>query len=322
VAKPTELPPPEDTALREDSPIRRYLVGVSGGRDSVALLHWLVANGYRDLVVCHFNHQLRGRASDADARFVQKLAGNLGLPAVVAQTDVKKLAAKRKMSIETAARFARFRFFAETARRRRCDTLLLAHHADDLVETFLLNLLRGAGSTGLAGIRESSQHQVGAVQLRVIRPLLRVWRNDIDGYVRKHRLAFREDASNARLGPLRNRIRLRVIPFLEKTVGRGIRQNIWRTAMIVAEEEQFFSELLPDVEAKADQMALRPLRQMAVALQRRTLHKWLRNADVADIGFDLIERVRGMLDVAAGVARTNLPRNRYVRRRAGKLYLE
>jgi tRNA(Ile)-lysidine synthase TilS/MesJ len=206
--------------------------------------------------------------------------------------------------------------------RRRCRTLLLAHHADDLVETFLLNLLRGSGSSGLAGIRESSEHKIGDVRLQVNRPFLRIWRSEIDRYVKEHRLAFREDASNSQLGPMRNRIRLKVVPYLQKTVGRDVRYNIWRTAMIVAEEEHFFTELLPNTDDKPDELSLRPLREMAVALQRRTLHKWLRAADVADVGFDLIERVRGLLDVAAGAARTNLPRNRYVRRRAGKLYLE
>jgi tRNA(Ile)-lysidine synthase len=321
VARPADFPDPA-TILRGYPPNRSYLVGVSGGRDSVALLDWLVRSGYRKLVVCHLNHQLRGRNSAADARFVEKLAAKRGLNVVVGSADVRKLASVRKMSIETAARLARYRFFAQIATRRRCHTLLLAHHADDLVETFLLNLLRGAGSAGLAGIRESSEQKIGNVHLQVIRPFLRTWRGDINRYVRKHRLTFREDASNAQLGPMRNRIRLKVIPYLQKTVGRDVRYNIWRTAMIVAEEEHFFSELLPKIEDKPGELSLGPLREMAVALQRRTLHKWLRTADVADIGFDLIERVRGLLDIAAGAARTNLPRNRYVRRRAGKLLLE
>jgi tRNA(Ile)-lysidine synthase len=317
-----ELPSPEQTILRQRPPDECYLVGISGGRDSVVLLDWLVRGGYRNLIVCHLNHQLRGRASATDAKFVERLAANVGLPAVIGTTDVRKLAADRKVSIEMAARFARYRFFAQTARRRRCDVLLVAHHADDLVETFLLNLLRGTGAAGLAGIRESSQHRVGNVQLEVVRPFLQIWRNDIDSYVRKHRLAFREDASNSQLTPIRNRIRLRIIPYLEKTLSRDIRRNIWRTAMIVAEEEHFFNELLPKIEGRPTEMSLRSLREMAVALQRRTLHKWLRSADVADVGFDLIERVRRLLDVSVGAARTNLPRNRHVRRRAGKLILE
>src|SRR5882724_3813406 len=138
----------------------RYLIGVSGGRDSVALLHWLVNLGYRRLIVCHLNHQLRGRSSQADSRFVEKLVPtwNKNIAFQVdfepASADVRALAKRKKTSIETAAREARYSFFARVAKRRRCHTIFLAHHADDLVETFLINLFRGAGATGLAGMRE------------------------------------------------------------------------------------------------------------------------------------------------------------------------
>jgi tRNA(Ile)-lysidine synthase len=340
-----ELPDPQRTVLRAFPTHDQFLVGVSGGRDSVALLDWLVRAGYCKLIVCHLNHRLRGRSSDADARFVETLVANykkqkLAVPGkfrggkrvpataasnidlVVDRADVRALARKRKMSIETAAREARYEFFARVAKQKKCRTIFLAHHADDLVETFLINLFRGAGGAGLAGMRESSQRNVHGVTLQVIRPLLGVWRTDIDRYIRRHRLGFREDASNHQLGPLRNRIRRRVIPYLEKSVGRTIRQNIWRTAMIFSEEEIFFGELLPQLPAGVTELTLNALRNMAVALQRRTLHKWLRAADVADVGFELVERVRALLDLTTGVARTNLPRNRHVRRRAGKLILE
>jgi len=287
----------------------------------VALLHWLVSAGYRDVVVCHLNHQLRGRAAAADANFVKKFAAKPGIKIVVSSTDVRRLAAKERMSVETTARLARYRFFAKTAARYRCNRLILAHHADDLVETFLINLFRGAGRTGLGSIRDVSGHQVGNTVLQVLRPFLSVWRKDIDGYIRQHRIRFREDASNASLEPLRNRIRHRVIPYLEKSLGRQIRRNIWRTAMILAEEENFFSDLMPDSNSTPALM-VRPLRDMAVALQRRTLHKWLRDSQIADVGFDIVERVRGLLDTTRSTARTNLPRDRHVRRRAGKLFVE
>src|SRR6185369_5243 len=207
---------------------------------------------------------------------------------VVSKTDVKRLAAKERASVETAARRARYAFFAKTAGRSRCSRLILAHHADDLVETFLINLFRGAGRTGLGGIREISRHPVGDIELEVLRPLLSVWRKDIDGYIRQRRLTFREDASNTSFEPLRNRIRHRVLPYLEKMLGRQIRQNIWRTATILAEEDNFLSDLLPNGNS-APALVVRPLRDMAVALQRRTLHKWLRDSQIADVGFDVVE---------------------------------
>ncbi len=132
---------------------RRYLVGVSGGRDSVVLLHWLLSLGFGRLIVCHFEHGLRGRAGKADARFVERLAQRHGLEFELGAADVGALAKERKQSIETAARQERLAFFERVGRRRRCLTIFLAHQADDQVETFLLNLFRGAGGRGLGAMR-------------------------------------------------------------------------------------------------------------------------------------------------------------------------
>ena len=333
--------------LRSFPPDARYLIGVSGGRDSVALLHWLISLGYKDLTVCHLNHRLRGRSSDADARFVkrllerynQELAGNaLRLPGArtgkrnarratacriqfeVASANIRALGKKQKMSVETAAREARYAFFAETARRRNCRTIFVAHHADDLVETFLINLFRGAGSAGLAAMREISTRRIDGVDLTIARPFLCVWRKEIDDYVGEHRLRFREDATNKNLTPLRNRIRHRIIPYLEKMLGRNIRQNIWRTAIIAADEEKWIESELPD-STDADLSVIK-LRALPIALQRRALLKWLRAQNVADIGFDAIERVRSLADRDTRIAKVNLPENRHARRRGGKIFLE
>jgi tRNA(Ile)-lysidine synthase len=326
----------------------RYLIGVSSGRDSVALLHWLVNLGYQKLIVCHLNHQLRGRSSDADARFVQKLVEGHNQEFVkqgprlpgsrtgkrsarpttrrpdlhfeLGTVDVRVFATKKKMSIETAARDSRYSFFAKVAQRRRCHTIFLAHHADDLVETFLINLFRGAGSAGLAGMREVSTRCIDDVGLTIVRPLLGVWRPQIDNYVRKHRLTFREDASNKNLNPFRNRIRHRVIPYLEKICGRNIRPAIWRAATIAGEEEGWIEKQLPDsVDA---QFSVGQLRALPIALQRRAILKWLRAQNIAEVGFDVIERVRSLLDPAAPVAKINLAHDQHARRRAGRIFVE
>jgi tRNA(Ile)-lysidine synthase len=332
---------------RDFPPDARYLIGVSGGRDSVALLHWLVSLGYKDLTVCHLNHQLRGRSSDADARFVkrlvqrynQELPGNaLRLPSArtgersarratagrigfeLGSANIRALAKKQKISVETAAREARYTFFAETARRRNCGTIFVAHHADDLVETFLINLFRGAGSAGLAAMREISTRRIGGVDLTIARPFLCVRRKEIDDYIDEHRLRFREDATNKNLTPLRNRIRHRIVPYLEKTVGRNIRQNIWRTAIIAADEEKWIESELHD-STHAD-LSVVKLRALPIALQRRALLKWLRTQNVADVGFDVIERVRSLTDRDTRIAKVNLSENRHARRRAGKIFIE
>jgi tRNA(Ile)-lysidine synthase len=306
--------------LRGFSPDRRYLIGVSGGRDSVALLHWLHQRGYRKLVVCHLNHQLRGRSSDADARFVEQLAAQSDVGLEMGSTNVRALAAKQKISIETAAREARYQFFAQVAKRGRCRTIFLGHHADDLVETFLINLFRGSGTTGLGAIREVSTRRVGDVDLTIVRPFLGVWRSEIDHYVRKHRLKFREDASNTNLASLRNRIRRRVIPYLEKNLGRNIRQTIWRSATIVAEEEDWIEDQLPD--AIDLDLSVAKLRDLPIALQRREILKWLRTRKITNVGFDVVESVRSLLNHDAPVAKVNLPQDRHVRRRAGKIFIE
>lgn len=310
------------SSLRPLSPGARYLIGVSGGRDSVALLHWLVECGYNKLIVCHLNHRLRGRSSRADAIFVQKLAAKYDVDLALGAIDVRGLAVRTKQSIETAARDARYKFFAQVAKRRRCRTIFLGHHADDLVETFLLNLFRGAGPGGLSAMRGVSIRKIDYVKLQIVRPLLGVSREQIDDYVRKHRLKFREDASNKNLAPLRNRIRHRIIPEIEKQLGRNVRATIWRAATIAAEEENFFEALLPDKLSKLTALAVKPLRAMPIAVQRRMLHKWLRARDVPDLSFDLVERVRALLDLASRVAKTNLPQDRHVRRRAGQIFIE
>ena len=317
--------------LRGFTPDGRYLIAVSGGRDSVALLHWLYQRGYRKLIVCHLNHQLRGRSSDADARFVEQLAAQCDVDLEMGLTNVRALAAKQKISIETAAREARYQFFAQVAKRGRCRTIFLGHHADDLVETFLINLFRGSGTTGLGAMREVSKRRVEGVDLTIVRPFLGVWRREIDRYVGRHRLKFREDASNKNLAPLRNRIRGRIIPYLEKALGRNIRQSIWRAAVIAAEEEDWIEDQLPnatDAELRAGAssaeaaLSVAELRDLPIALQRREILKWLRTRKITNVGFDVVESVRSLLDHESRVAKVNLPQDRHARRRAGKIFIE
>ena len=333
--------------FRSFPPDARYLIGVSGGRDSVALLNGLISLGYDRLIVCHLNHRLRAHSSDADARFVKRLvegynqdvAGQAlrlpsartcnrsGRPTMISRlrfelgsANIRALGKQKKISLETAARDARYAFFAETARRRNCRTIFVAHHADDLVETFLINLFRGAGSAGLAAMREISTRRIDGLDLTIVRPFLCVWRKEIDDYVGEHRLAFREDATNKNLTPLRNRIRHRIIPYLEKMVGRNIRQNIWRTAMIAADEEKWIESQLRD--SIHGDLSVMKLQSLPIALQRRALLKWLRAQNVSDIGFDAIERVRSLADRDSRIAKVNLSENRHARRRAGKIFIE
>lgn len=312
----------EAKVLRQFRPKNRYLIGVSGGRDSVALLHQLIGLDYRRLVVCHLDHQLRGRASTADARFVARLAAKLHCECEMDRTDVAALARSAKESVETAGRRARYDFFARIARRRRCHTLFLGHHADDLVETFLMNLFRGAGPTGFGGMREIASRQVAGTEIKVVRPLLNVWREEIDKYVKAQRIEFREDVTNQSLGPVRNRVRGRLIPYIERQLGRRVRSAIWRAALIAADEAEWLEGLVDAKQSEGAQLDVACLRAQPRALQRRTIHKWLQARGVDDLDFDLIERVRALVEPDAPTAKTNLPRGRHIRRRTKKLFIE
>jgi tRNA(Ile)-lysidine synthase len=217
---------------------------------------------------------------------------------------------------------ARYQFFARIARRRRCRTIFLGHQADDLVETFLINLFRGSGPTGFRGIRQVSTQTVDGLELEVVRPLLNVWRADINAYAKANRLKFCDDATNQTLGPLRNRMRRRIIPYIEKQLGRKVRPAIWRAAVIAADETDWVEGLLDSERTKAGELAVKELREQPRALQRRTIHRWLQSRDVAELNFETIERVRALLDPDARKAKTNLSHDLHARRRAGKIFIE
>lgn len=300
------------------APDERCLIGVSGGRDSVALLHQLVGAGFKNLIVCHLDHALRAESAE-DARFVEDLARQYGLEAVIARQDVASRAKRRRQSVETAGREARHGLFTQVARNRDCPRLFLAHHADDQVETFLFNLFRGSAGPGLCGMRPASTQVIDGVTLHISRPLLGVWREEIDAYVARHRLEFREDASNTDVRHTRNRLRRELIPAIEQALGREIRRPIWRAAEILRAEDEWLTSLVPPQKSPAS-LETAELRVQPIALQRRLLHAWLKSHAVPSIGYEEVEAVRALL--AGRTAKANLPGGWHARRRAGKIFLE
>ena len=254
-------------------PGQSLLVGVSGGPDSVVLLDALVRLGYRPHVG-HLNHQLRGSASDADAEFVRQLADHHGLPVTIAAAHVTP--------DEDACRQARHAFFERVADATGIHTLVLAHTADDQVETFLLRLLRGAGPTGLSGILPN--RQLGA--LRVIRPLLNVSRAEVLEYLHAHGLECRQDASNSDHRFARNRIRHELLPLLEREYNPKIREVLRRTAEILHGEDQIFAEQVAKYQ-HTESVSVSELLQLPVALQRRAIRAWL-----GEVSFEEVEAIR------------------------------
>ena len=293
---------------------KKLLVGVSGGRDSMVLLDALLKSGFTNLVVCHVNHMLRGRSAMADERLVRRVAGKLGLPIEMKRVQTASHAEKSSISIELAARELRYAFFEECARRNRCRVLLLAHHADDQVETCLFNFLRGSGVAGLGGMKPLAKR--GALSIR--RPLLGVRRSEIDDYRKSHKVPYREDASNAETRHTRNRLRHEVMPALEAAVGPSFRKAILRAASILRVEDEWMSSLIPPPEKT---LSVKMLRAMHPAAQSRHVLSWLRAQGVADAGASETQRVLSMLSTG-GPAKVNLPQNLHARRRAGVVFLE
>jgi len=185
----------------------KILVGVSGGRDSVALLDILIKLGYR-CTVAHCNFHLRGEESDRDEKFVQQLSFNLNIPYYSVDFDTVNYAKQKNISIEMAARELRYSWFTSLAEKINAQAIAIAHHADDNVETLLMHLVRGTGLKGLTGISPKNG--------LIVRPLLCCTRNEINGYIKNNNLSFIEDSTNQSVDFQRNKIRLQVIPLLEE----------------------------------------------------------------------------------------------------------
>jgi tRNA(Ile)-lysidine synthase len=294
---------------------RRYLVGVSGGVDSRVLLQILLDAGFTNLVICHLDHRLRGSDSERENRLIRRLAARLKLPLV--QEQVQEW--PPKLSLETAARQARQQFFARAAEQFEASHVFLGHHADDQVETFLFNILRGAGSIGQAAMRTETRISAEGVDLIVVRPLLQVWKQEIRDYAKKRRLKFSEDFTNAENKFTRNRIRNLLVPEIERILGRPFKSNLLRLCEIAADEVELLRQLTP-AWSELDELSVRDLRTLPVALQRRVIHQWLTRKGIDDVGFEDVEQIRFML-THHEVAKVNLSAGNSCRRRANKLFI-
>jgi tRNA(Ile)-lysidine synthase len=284
------------------APGEPLLVGVSGGPDSTALLDVLVELGWRPHV-CHLNHQLRGADSDADAEFVRHLATHHGLPSTIEACTVAP--------DEDSARRARQEFFGRVAERTGLKKLVLAHTADDQVETFLLRLLRGAGVPGLVGIWP--ERQFGT--LRVIRPLLKVRRLEIIEYLTAKKLSYREDKSNADTRFTRNRVRHELLPLLEREYNPAIRDVLLNTAEILRDEDFYLLHHVAQrfymAACQNDAVNVKTLANYPTAIQRRVLRFWLGgdSENGPRFTFDQIEAVRHAALGDAPSAAIDLPDN-------------
>jgi tRNA(Ile)-lysidine synthase len=266
------------------------LVAVSGGLDSMVLLyllHELSKTHHWHLTVAHFNHQLRGRSSDADERLVRKAAKDLKLRFVSDRADVKGSAKTNRLSLEMAARKLRHQFFAGTAKKLKIKTVALAHHADDQVELFFLRLFRGAGTEGLAGMKWKSPSPVDS-SIQLVRPLLDQPKEILSDFAKSARIPFREDASNASRNILRNRIRHELVPLLKKNYQPALARTTLRAMEILGEESNLAMSSALDWLSKKSQSKFSKL---PIAVQRRSLRLQLLSQKIS-ADFELIESLR------------------------------
>ncbi len=308
----------------------RMVVAVSGGLDSMVLLrvlHSMAARNQWELMVAHFNHQLRGRASDADERLVAKVASELKLPMVCGRGDVAELQKKLGISLEMAARKLRHEFLAKAAiefssgfesalpgkgrggrqKMKSCTkpsvealrpTVALAHHADDQSELFFLRLFRGAGGEGIAGMRWCNDSPANP-EVRLIRPLLNQPKSALLDYARHEGIAYREDASNKKTDILRNRIRHRLLPMLRSEFQTDLDGKISRLMETVGAEAEFAK-----CEARKWLAMKKPVRfeKLPAALQRQIIRLQLRSSGF-EPDFEAVEYLRIHPDQSMSLAR-------------------
>ena len=274
--------------------VKRLGVAVSGGADSVALFHLLAPICKKNkikLVVLHLDHGLR-KTSAQDAKWVKVLAQKAGVTCVAERHEVTAHQTEA-ISVEMAAREVRQAFFAECRARFKLDAIATGHQADDVAETVLLRLMRGAGASGLAPLKDRSRG--------FIRPLLHVSGAAIRGWLKQKKMKWREDTTNKDVMIPRNQMRHEILPFLEEKFGRALRMNVCRTAEILQEEDALLEEMAQFYIARerhGETLDMKRLKASPVALQRRVMRVWLWKANAPlPSGFETVER---LLDMKAG----------------------
>jgi tRNA(Ile)-lysidine synthase len=284
----------------------RWGVGLSGGMDSIVLAE-AMRRCDLEVVALHLDHAWR-KDSREDASWVRLWCRERKLPC-----RVRRL--RRPPANEAEARSARMDFFRQYSHKEQLAGIWLAQHADDLVETFFLQLMRGAGPEGLASLHPDREVD----GLRLLRALLPFEKKELKKLARHWKLEWREDGSNQSDRHRRNRVRHRLIPTLRKWMDRDPMPLIYRTATILASENEYWESILPA--RYPSKVPVQLLESQPVAYQRRYLRAWLKSQGVGNASFEQIEGVRELLS-GGRPARANLSGKRYVRRTRARLYIE
>jgi tRNA(Ile)-lysidine synthetase-like protein len=301
------------------------ILGVSGGADSLAMLH-LFAQVRQELglqpYVLHVDHRIRGEEAQADARFVASMCEEWDIPCRIEEVDVPALAASRKIALEEAARLARYTALAKEAVHLGASTVAVAHNADDQAETVLMHLLRGSGMNGLRGMLPvsplSDYHLLEPVSrdICLIRPLLTIPRAAIEAYCAEHNLTSRFDRSNLDITYFRNRLRHEIIPMLE-TTNPNLRSMLGRMAAVIAADYEIVSAqvdaawqaIVLDQTDQHVRLDLAKWRELPIALQRETIRRaaFRLRASLRDVSYQPVEAAVNVARSGPTGAQSTLP---------------
>lgn len=274
------------------------VIGVSGGPDSVCLLHLLWQLRFA-IIVAHLDHQIRPE-SEMEAQFVADFSRQLNLPFASQTVNVRQFAEVEGRSIEESARILRYQFIFETAQKKGAQAVITAHNADDQVETVLMHFLRGSGLSGLRGMQFRTLPNPWNTHIPLLRPMLNIWREEIMAYLGENQLKYCQDASNLDLSYYRNRLRHELLPILGD-YNPGIRRRIWQTSIIVHQDLELLDPIL--VQAWNDCLRYESASKIAFdthqfanyssALQRHLFRRagFLLRPEIRDLDFNALQRV-------------------------------
>ncbi len=305
---------------------QRMLVAVSGGVDSIALLHLMQAGMPKggELHVLHVEHGIRGDHSVAASELVRKTAHHLRVPFHEHRCDIPAIALEKKLSLETAAREERHRFFAQKARELNTETLVLAHHLDDQAETLLMRLLRGSGIDGLSGMRNETSLVITGTKLTLWRPLLPFRKRELEALAETNEWSIAPDESNETACATRNRVRLELLPLCDEIIAKDSAALVGRASELRREQADLLNQLLDDhpLPRREHGLCVESLRNASPALRRRWLHQWLNEERISNITRKSILEIERVALSDGKPAKTNLPQDRCVRRKARILFLD
>ncbi|MDO4567926.1 MAG: tRNA lysidine(34) synthetase TilS [Clostridia bacterium] len=286
-------------------PGNRLLVALSGGADSVALLHALHSlSPALGISVCaaHFNHMIRGEEAQRDQRLAQRLCASLGIPLTVGARDVPALARESATTLETAARAARYEFLRRVMPQQRADCIAVAHHMDDQAESIMLHLIRGSGMRGLLGMCYRSGD--------IVRPMLSLRRAQVVEYIAQNGLEYCTDSTNLIADGARNRLRLDVLPYVREHLNPRLDESLCSMAELLTEDEAYLSAIARDAldSARLSRGYSRTtLMELPAPILSRALRMALKEAGVyADIERKHIDALTRFLSARTG-ARLHIP---------------